>query len=86
MAPEITKPFTFHWNAGEIPPLVIMVEKETDVPAHTGLADAVMEMPTGCPGITIRVMALEVEGFPVTQVALDVKLHVTTSLFTGEQE
>ena len=63
-----------------------MVEKETDVPAHTGLADAVMEMPTGCPGITIMVMAFEVEGFPVTQVALDVNLHVTTSLFTGEQE
>lgn len=56
--------------------------KVTLVPAHTGPAGkAAMFILTGKFGFTIMVMALEVAGLPVGQVALEVSSQVTTSRF-----
>jgi hypothetical protein len=55
----------------------------TDVPAQTGLADAETDTLTGRLEFTFRVTVLEVAGFPVAQVAFDVSIHVTASLFEG---
>jgi hypothetical protein len=44
------------------------------------VADAAMLTLTGKFGLTVMVMALEVAGLPVGQVALEVSTHVTTSL------
>ena len=50
----------------------------TNVPAQTGLADAAIETLTGTNGFTVMVTVLEVAGFPVGQVAFDVKTQVMT--------
>jgi hypothetical protein len=55
----------------------------TGCPAQEGFADAVIEMLTGRFVLTISVMALEVAGFPVAQVRLEVSWQVTMSPFTG---
>ena len=63
-----------------------MAVKVTAVPAQTGLASAVIETLTGKLALTVMVMVLEVAGLPVAQVALEVNIHVTTSLFAGVYE
>jgi hypothetical protein len=55
----------------------------TDVPEHTGFADAAIETLTGRFGFTVILTVFEVAGFPVGQVALDVRLQIIISLFTG---
>jgi hypothetical protein len=57
--------------------------KVTEVPSQTGLADAATETLTGSSGLTVMVTGIEVAGLPVPQVAFEVKVTVTTSLFTG---
>ena len=69
-------PFTFHWYDGEVPPLVGVAVKVTDVPAHTGLTDAPIDTLTGRLEVTDIVRAFEVAGFPVMQVAFEVSSQV----------
>ena len=69
-----------------MPPFVTVAVNVTDVPEHTGLAEATIDMLTARPGMTIIVMAGEVAGFPDTQDAVDVNLQVMTSLFAGVYE
>jgi hypothetical protein len=57
--------------------------KMTDVPAHTGFADAATETLTGRIGFTVMVTAPEVAGFPVAQVAFEINSQVIISLLAG---
>ena len=57
--------------------------KVTEVPAQTGLADAAIEILTGKFGLTVMVNVFEVAGLPVAQVAFEVKMQVTASVFRG---
>ena len=57
--------------------------KVTEVPAHTGLADAAMVKLTGSNGFTVMIRVLEVAGVPVAQVAFEVTIQLTASPFTG---
>jgi hypothetical protein len=63
--------------------LVGVAVNVTDVPEHTGFADAAIETLTGRFGFTVILIVFEVAGFPVGQVALEVRLQITTSLFVG---
>ena len=83
VAPGTLVPFSFHWYVGVAPPLVGVVVKVTEVPAHTGLAEAATDTLTGISGLTVRVTVFEVAGLPVGQVALEVKTQVTRSLLAG---
>ena len=76
-------PFTFHWYAGVVPPLVGVAVKVTEIPEHTGFAEAPIDTLTGRFGFTVMVTVLDVAGLPVAQVALEVSMHVTASLFIG---
>ena len=55
----------------------------TEVPAHTGLAEAAIDTLTGSSGFTVMVMAFEVAGFPVVQVSLEVRTQEITFPFAG---
>ena len=58
----------------------------TKVDGQTGFAEAAIDMLTGRFGLTVIVTVLEVAGFPVAQVAFEVRTHVTASLFAGVYE
>ena len=58
-----------------------MAEKVTKVPAQHGFTDGTINTLTGKLGLTIIDTGLEVAGLPMAQVALDVRMQVTTSLF-----
>ena len=77
----VTPPF-FHWYVG-VPPLVGVAVKVTEVPAHTLVAVGTIVTLTGNNGLTVMVTVLETAGLPVGQVALEVRVQVTTSLFKG---
>jgi hypothetical protein len=66
--------------------LIGVAEKVTEVPEHTGLVDAAIETLTGKFGFTVMVTVFEIAGFPVGQVALDVKTQETASPLTGTNE
>jgi hypothetical protein len=66
-----------------VPPLVGVDVKVTEVPEHTGLADAAIETLTGKFGFTVMVTVFEVAGLLVGQVALEVSTQEIASLLTG---
>ena len=76
-------PFTFHWYAGVVPPLVGVAVNVTLVPAQIVVAVAAMLTLTGKFGFTVMVMVFDVAGLPVAQVALDVNTHVTVFPFVN---
>ena len=86
VAPDTTVPLTFHWNPGVVPPLTGEAVYVIEVPEQTGLADAAIEMLTGSNGLTDMLTAFDIAGFPVIQVAFEVKIQVTISLFAGMYE
>ena len=55
----------------------------TDEPAQTGLADVEINIPTVSNGFTVMVTVLDVAGFPVVHVALEVMAQVMAFPFTG---
>jgi hypothetical protein len=63
--------------------LVGVAVKVTELPAQTGLDDAIIDTLTGRFVFTIIVIALEVAGFPVGHVVFDVSTQVTISPFAG---
>ena len=63
--------------------MVGLAVKVTEVPVQTGLAEAAIATLTGKFGLTVMVTVLEVAGLPVAQVAFEVKMQVTASLFRG---
>ena len=66
-----------------VPPLVGVAVNVTDVPEHTGFAEAETETLTGRLGLTVMVTVFEAAGLPVGQVALEVSTQETASLFNG---
>ena len=67
-----------------VPPLVGVAVKVTEVPEQIGFADAAIETLTGKFGFTVMVTVFEVAGFPVMQVAFEVKTQLTKSVLAGE--
>jgi hypothetical protein len=63
--------------------LVGVAVKVTEVPVQMVVAEALMLTLTGKFGFTVMVMALDVAGLPVAQVALLVSTQVTTLLFAN---
>ena len=57
--------------------------KVTLVPVQTVVAEASIDTLTGSSGFTVIVMALDVAGFPVIQVALEVSTQVMASSLAG---
>ena len=57
--------------------------KSTLVPAQTGFFELEITWLTGRTGLTVIFRVLDVAGFPVVQVAFDVRTQVTASLFEG---
>ncbi len=82
MVPTFT-PFTCHWYAGVVPPLVGVAVYVTEVPEQTGFAEGAMDTLTGNVVLTVIVTVLDVAGLPVAQDAFDVRTQVTASLFKG---
>jgi hypothetical protein len=75
---------TFHWYAGEAPPLEGVAVKVTVDPAHTGFCEGVTFTLTGSNGLTVMVMAFEVAGlFEMQTNSEEVRTQVTISLFVG---
>jgi hypothetical protein len=77
-------PFTFHWYAGDVPPLTSVAVKVTEVPAQTGFAEAEIETLTGRVGLTVIIIVFDVAGLFVTQtVSEEVRMQDTRSRFAG---
>ena len=55
----------------------------TEVPWQKGLAEAAMDTETGKFVLTVIVIALDVAGLPVAQVAFEDSTQITTSPLTG---
>ena len=66
--------------------MIGVAENTTDAPAHDGLADGFTETLTGSTGLTTITTGVEVAGFPVGQMAFEVRTTVTMSLFAGIYE
>jgi hypothetical protein len=79
-------PFTFHKYDGEIPPLTAFDVNITGTPWHTGFADGVIVILTGCAGITVMEIGEAVAGLPVAQNSLDVIEQDTMSPWIGIYE
>ena len=58
----------------------------TEVPAQTGLAEALTDTLTGSSVFTVMATALEVAGLPLAQVAFEVNTQVTALVFAGIKE
>ena len=87
MAPLKFRSLTFHWNAGADPPLTGVAVKVTGVPIQTDpVGFAPIVTPTGIAGVTLMITEFEVAGLLVVQLATDVTMHVTASLFDGIYE
>ena len=63
--------------------MVGVAVKVTLVPSQTGFADDVINKLTGRLLLTVIVIAFEVAGLPVAQVAFEVRMQVMISLFDG---
>ena len=83
LVPTGTAPL-YHWYAGVVPPLTGVAVKVTEVPAHTGFADAAIVTLTASNGLTVIVITLDVAGFPVGHgVIFDVRTTEICSPFSG---
>ena len=83
VAPATVVPFTRHWYAGDVPPLVGVAVKVTDVPEQTGFAEAVITTLTAETGLTVMVIVFDVAGFPDGQLMFDVRTQLTAFPLTG---
>ena len=57
--------------------------KVTGIPEHTGLIEAAIDTLTDMFELTVMAIVFDVAGFPVGQIAFDVKMHFTWSPFDG---
>ena len=64
--------------------MVGVAVKVTEVPEHMVVAEAPMLTLTGRSGFTVIVVAGDVAGLPVGQVALEVSTQVTASLLLND--
>jgi hypothetical protein len=63
--------------------LVGVAVNVTELPEQKGFAEAAIDILTGKFGLTVIVTALLVAGFPVGQIAFEVRTQVIISPFTG---
>ena len=85
VAPVIFVPLFFHWYVGAIPPFVGLAVNVTLVPAHIApVGTAAMLTLAGKFVLTVIIIALDVAGEPVTQVAFDVITQVIISPFASD--
>ena len=63
--------------------MVGVAVKVTEVPSQTGLAEAAIETLTARLGLTLMVNKADMAGLPTAQVALDVNVQDTASVFAG---
>ena len=66
-----------------MPPFIGVAVKVTELPGQNGLADAPMVIPTGRLALTIIVIKFDVEGLPVGQAMLEVRMQDTRSPDAG---
>ena len=66
--------------------MVGVAVKVTEVPEHTGFAEAATDTLTGSNGFTVMVTVFEVAGLPVGQVALEVTTHAMVLPEDGTKE
>jgi hypothetical protein len=79
-------PFTFHWYAGVVPPLVGVAENVTDVPVQIVVLFADIDT-EAFPGVVMVIFtAFEVAVEVVAHDALDVITQVTTALLVNVVE
>jgi hypothetical protein len=71
----------YHWYCAEVPPLVGVALKVTEVPEQIGLAEATMLTEGATEGITLTRIGAEVAGLLLVQFSVDNILTVITSLF-----
>ena len=69
-----------------MPPFIEVEVKVTGDPAQTGLADAAIDTLTGSTWFTVMVIVLDVAGFPVVQVALEITTQVIVLPLAGTNE
>ena len=76
---------TIHWYDGVEPPLTGVALNVTAVPAQISPGGlAAMLTLTGRFGLTIIVIAFDVAGFPLVQVASEFRIQVMISPLTGK--
>jgi hypothetical protein len=74
------EPFTFHWYAGVVPPLVGVAVKVTEAPAHIVEPEPLAILTEGVTEVfTVMAILLEVAVVGLAQAALDVSTQVTAS-------
>ena len=79
--PACAVPFTVHVKLGDVPPLVAVAVKVTDVPAQIApVGNAVTDTVGVNTGFTVMVMLLLAAVADETQLALLVNVHCTTAL------
>ena len=71
MVPDAA-PFTYHWYAGVVPPLIGDAVNVTTVGPQTGLADGVTATATGRFGRTAMVTVFDMAGLPNVHGSLEV--------------
>ena len=69
-----------------VPPFTGVAVNLTEVPEHTGFADAAKVTLTGRIGLTVTVTELEVAGFPDVQIADDVRTQLIIFPVAGANE
>lgn len=80
-------PFTFHWYAGVVPPLVIEAVKTTLDPEHTEVVGVEMVIVGAEAIFTVMLIGVEITVGVEIHAAFDVISQVTTSpLFQVEDE
>jgi len=78
-------PLTFHSKTGELPPLKGDAVSVTELPVHTGLAEAVIDTDTGMAGVTDMVTRLERTTAEEGQLTDEVILQLTMSPLAGRK-
>ena len=79
-------PFSFHWYEGYAPPLTGLAVNVTELPSQTGFEPGVMVTLTGKRLLTVMVTVFDVAGLPELQIALEVRIQVTSSPFCWIKE
>ena len=83
VAPVTLLPLTFHWYPGAVPPLTPVAVNVTEVPAQIGFSEAAFETLTGCNGLTVIVVSLEVAGLLNLHGSMEVSRKLISSPSAG---
>ena len=76
------KPFFFHRNIGDVPPLLIIAENKTIVPEQIGLLSGITEIVGASVDVTVMVIVFEAITVGLEHSSFEVNTHVIISLLT----